>query len=192
MINTNQGVSIAYYSSSEALPYFMSGASAGPTPVTLSSVKAYQQGNDIAIEWKVQNETAIKHYEVEKSTDGITFTNVVTQTATGNNLSSVGLFIESSAPLAPGTELSVEFSLPDHPRGKYTAKGKVAWTRAKPERHLLFPGMGVQFTDINEKARKDLLEFVEALNRARGGLIHLTPCPAHSGAARTLVVRIYD
>lgn len=78
-----------------------------------------------------------------------------------------GLFIESSAPLAPDTELSVEFSLPDHPRKKYTAKGKVVWTRAKPERHLLFPGMGVQFTDIDEKARKDLLELVEALNRAR-------------------------
>ncbi len=78
-----------------------------------------------------------------------------------------GLFIESSAPLAPGTQLSVEFSLPDHPRETYTAKGKVAWTRAKPERHLLFPGMGVQFIDINEKARKDLLELVEALNCAR-------------------------
>jgi type IV pilus assembly protein PilZ len=78
-----------------------------------------------------------------------------------------GLFIESSAPLAPGTELSVEFSLPDHPKEQYTATAKVAWTRTKPERHLFFPGMGVQFTNIDEKARKDLLELVEALSRAR-------------------------
>jgi len=78
-----------------------------------------------------------------------------------------GLFIESSAPLAPGTELSIEFSLPDHPKEQYTATAKVAWTRAKPERHLFFPGMGVQFTNIDEKARKDLLELVEALSRAR-------------------------
>jgi len=78
-----------------------------------------------------------------------------------------GLFIESSAPLAPGTELSVEFALPDRPWEKHKAKAKVAWTRNKPERHLLFPGMGVQFTSIDEKARKELVELVEALNRSR-------------------------
>jgi len=78
-----------------------------------------------------------------------------------------GLFIESSAPLAPGTELSVEFALPDRPWEKYKAKAKVAWTRNKPERHLLFPGMGVQFTNIEEKVRKELIELVDALNRSR-------------------------
>ncbi|TFH40600.1 MAG: hypothetical protein E4H01_16300 [Lysobacterales bacterium] len=78
-----------------------------------------------------------------------------------------GLLIESSAPLAPGTELSVEFALPDHPWEKHKAKAKVAWTRNKPERHLLFPGMGVQFTSIDEKARKELVELVDALNRSR-------------------------
>jgi type IV pilus assembly protein PilZ len=78
-----------------------------------------------------------------------------------------GLFIESSAPLAPGTELSVEFSLPDRPWEKYKAKAKVAWTRNKPERHLFFPGMGVQFTNIDEKARNEVVRLVEALNRSR-------------------------
>ncbi len=78
-----------------------------------------------------------------------------------------GLFIESSTPLAPGTELSVEFALPDRPWEKHKAKAKVAWARNKPERHLLFPGMGVQFTNIDEKARKELVELVEALNRSR-------------------------
>jgi type IV pilus assembly protein PilZ len=78
-----------------------------------------------------------------------------------------GLFIESSAPLAPGTELSIEFALPDRPWEKHKAKAKVAWTRNKPERHLLFPGMGVQFTDIDGKARKELDELVDALNRSR-------------------------
>ena len=78
-----------------------------------------------------------------------------------------GLFIESSTPLAPGTELSVEFALPDRPWEKHKATAKVAWTRNKPERHLLFPGMGVQFINIDEKARKELDELVEALNRSR-------------------------
>jgi len=78
-----------------------------------------------------------------------------------------GLFIESSNPLAPGTELSVEFALPDRPWEKHKAKAKVVWTRNKPERHLLFPGMGVQFTNIDKDARKELVELVDALNRSR-------------------------
>jgi uncharacterized protein (TIGR02266 family) len=78
-----------------------------------------------------------------------------------------GLFIESSAPLAPGTEITVEFSLPDRPSEKHTAKAKVAWSRTKPERYLLFPGMGVQFTDIAEEAQHRLIDLVNALNRSR-------------------------
>ncbi|MBI3356070.1 MAG: PilZ domain-containing protein [Nitrospirae bacterium] len=78
-----------------------------------------------------------------------------------------GLFIESGAPLAPGTELSVEFALPDQPWEKLKAKAKVIWTRNKPERYLLFPGMGIQFVDIDKKAQDLLVELVEALNRSR-------------------------
>ncbi len=78
-----------------------------------------------------------------------------------------GLFIESSAPLRPGTELAIEFALPDRPWEKLKAKAKVAWTRNKPERYLLFPGMGVQFTDIAPGDREQLVEFVNALNRNR-------------------------
>lgn len=78
-----------------------------------------------------------------------------------------GLFIESSQPLAPGTELTVEFALPDRPWEKHKAKAKVAWARNKPERFLLFPGMGVQFLDIDDKSRSELVELVAALNRSR-------------------------
>ncbi len=78
-----------------------------------------------------------------------------------------GLFIESSAPLAPGSELTVEFALPYRPTEKYKAKAKVVWARAKPERYLLFPDMGVQFTDIAEDAQHRLVELTNALNRNR-------------------------
>ena len=78
-----------------------------------------------------------------------------------------GMFIESSTPLAPGTELKVEFALPDRPGQKFVTGAKVAWTRAKPERYLLFPGMGVQFTDIDQEAQTRLLDLVTSLNRTR-------------------------
>lgn len=78
-----------------------------------------------------------------------------------------GLFIESGAPLKPGTELTVEFALPDKPLNKLKARAKVAWVRNKPERYLLFPGMGVQFIELDKKIEKELVGLVEALNRNR-------------------------
>jgi type IV pilus assembly protein PilZ len=78
-----------------------------------------------------------------------------------------GFFIESSSPLKQGTELSLEFSLPDRPHEQLRAKAKVAWVRNRPERYLLFPGMGVQFVDIDKKTQNLLVNLVEALNRSR-------------------------
>jgi len=78
-----------------------------------------------------------------------------------------GLFIESGAPLAVGSEVTVEFSLPDRPLERMKAKARVAWVRKKPERYLLFPGMGVQFTDIPSQARQQVMDLVTALNRNR-------------------------
>lgn len=52
-------------------------------PVTFSNVKAYQQGSNIAVDWHVDNESNIISYEVEKSTDGRTFTKVNTTLAKG-------------------------------------------------------------------------------------------------------------
>ncbi len=80
-----------------------------------------------------------------------------------------GLFIENGAPLPPGTQLTVEFALPDRPTEVFTAKAKVAWVRSKAERYLLFPGMGVQFTDIEDAHRKRVVDLVGALTRARQG-----------------------
>ncbi|MFP5039847.1 SBBP repeat-containing protein [Parasediminibacterium sp. JCM 36343] len=42
-------------------------------PVDIVSVKAYPKATVVSIEWSVQNEINIDHYEVEKSNDGIAF-----------------------------------------------------------------------------------------------------------------------
>lgn len=78
-----------------------------------------------------------------------------------------GLFIESGTPLSPGTELTVEFALPDRPWDRLKAKAKVAWVRNKPERYLLFPGMGIQFVELDKNVQEELVGLVEALNRNR-------------------------
>jgi len=62
---------------------------AGVTPVTFTTVKAYQKNTNIVIDWKVENELNIAQYEVEKSADGKSFTKVTITKSTGNNNSSV-------------------------------------------------------------------------------------------------------
>lgn len=78
-----------------------------------------------------------------------------------------GVFIETSDPLPQGTTLTVEFSLPHRPAQQIKAVGTVAWTRRKAERQVLFPGMGLTFTQIDQQAQQDLIELTESLNRAR-------------------------
>ena len=55
----------------------------GPLPVSITSVAAAQQGNAIAVTWKVSNQINIQKYEVEKSIDGLNFSRVNSQPATG-------------------------------------------------------------------------------------------------------------
>ena len=52
-------------------------------PVTFTSIKAYQQNKDIAVEWKAENESNMKQYDVEKSVDGNHYT--IATTVAANN-----------------------------------------------------------------------------------------------------------
>ena len=49
-------------------------------PVIFTSLEAYRKNNSINVDWKVQNETNIRHYEIEKSADGVNFSKL------GNNV----------------------------------------------------------------------------------------------------------
>jgi len=54
-------------------------------PVTVSSVSAVLQNNNVAVEWKVENELNITKYEVQKSVTGSDFSTTGVVAATGNN-----------------------------------------------------------------------------------------------------------
>lgn len=60
---------------------------ASSLPVTLTAFAATQQGKNIALEWKVSNQLNMLQYEVERSTNGISFSNAVIQPALGNGSS---------------------------------------------------------------------------------------------------------
>jgi len=78
-----------------------------------------------------------------------------------------GLFIESVSPLPVGTDISLEFALPDQPAEWLHAKGAIAWVCPKPDHYTFSPGMGVQFTDIHLDARARIVELVKSLRGAR-------------------------
>ena len=76
-----------------------------------------------------------------------------------------GLYIESTAPLPVGSELALQFALPQHPSAWLEAKGVVAWVCPKSDQYTFFPGMGVKFTEIAVDARDLVLELVRSLKR---------------------------
>ena len=54
-------------------------------PVTFTSIKATQQTGNVAVEWTVSNQLNIRHYSIEKSTNGRVFTAAGSQVAIGVN-----------------------------------------------------------------------------------------------------------
>ena len=63
-----------------------SAKAAGPLPVTFSSVSANRNRYDkIDISWKTENEVNIKHYELERSSNGRVFEKIHTRAAATNN-----------------------------------------------------------------------------------------------------------
>ena len=53
-------------------------------PVTLASITAAQENKDVAINWKTANEINTSHFNVERSTDGSSFTEIGAVKAVGS------------------------------------------------------------------------------------------------------------
>lgn len=73
-----------------------------------------------------------------------------------------GLFIESQSPLPVGTNLVMEFSLPEKPMEWLSAKGIVAWVCPKSDQYTFSPGMGVRFTEVTSEIRERILDLVKS------------------------------
>ena len=74
-----------------------------------------------------------------------------------------GLFIESFTPLAVGTKLAMEFTLPESPGEWLSAKGVIAWVCPKADQYTFSPGMGVRFSDIAAETRNRVLSLVHSV-----------------------------
>ncbi|RYY99504.1 MAG: T9SS type A sorting domain-containing protein [Chitinophagaceae bacterium] len=56
-----------------------------PLPVKFISIRARKQGNGVAVSWKTATEYNVDHYEIERSTDGRSFSTAAQVRATVNN-----------------------------------------------------------------------------------------------------------
>ena len=74
-----------------------------------------------------------------------------------------GLFIESFTPLAVGTKLAMEFTLPESLGEWLSAKGVIAWVCPKADQYTFSPGMGVRFSDIAAETRNRVLSLVHSV-----------------------------
>jgi len=54
-------------------------------PVSVTNVKAYQKGNTIQVAWSALNEINIEHYEIERSTNAVSFNKIAATPARNNN-----------------------------------------------------------------------------------------------------------
>jgi hypothetical protein len=64
--------------------FFITGLINNPLPVTLLSLTAVKEQNNVQIRWEVGHEVDFSHYEVETSTDGRSYRSIGTLTATNS------------------------------------------------------------------------------------------------------------
>lgn len=78
------------------------------------------------------------------------------------NISTGGLFLETSSPLPEETPLVLEFALPDRPK-PIRCRGRVAWVNPSqtPRKPDLPAGMGIQFVDLALADMQAIREFIK-------------------------------
>jgi uncharacterized protein (TIGR02266 family) len=80
------------------------------------------------------------------------------------NISQGGLFINTRNPLPVGTAVKILVHLPGS-SFPFELDGRVTRVTEFDNRANMVPGMGVQFTDIDDARRREIEEFVERLRR---------------------------
>ena len=101
-----------------------------------------------------EHERVLVHIEVDYKCDDTFLFAYIT------DLSAMGIFIRTSAPLPPGTRLNLHFA----PAGTVPMdiEGEVVWTNPhRPGKgENLNPGMGVQFVDLTPAQRDQIMTLV--------------------------------
>jgi uncharacterized protein (TIGR02266 family) len=82
------------------------------------------------------------------------------------NLSLEGLFIQTTNPRPPGTSVRLEFSL-QRESPPVECAAEVVWVQPFSVRSKAPPGMGLRFTELDERAAVRVEAFLKAQDRDR-------------------------
>ncbi len=136
-------------------------------PVTFTSIKAYRQDKNINVEWRVDNEVNMKQYEVEKSTDGNTFTGIAQQKPTANNGGSA-VYVNADASPVTGFNYYRVKSTDINGKTSYTNVVKVAMGTIKQDISIypnpITDGM-IHLQFLNEPAGKYKIRLLNKLGQ---------------------------
>jgi type IV pilus assembly protein PilZ len=82
------------------------------------------------------------------------------------NISAMGIFVQTTKPLAVGTRLMLAFSPPGHQ--SFKLEGKVAWVnKVRDDGDNPNPGMGVRFNKLSPEDRERLVEVIRTIAYVR-------------------------
>ncbi len=82
------------------------------------------------------------------------------------NVSEGGVFVATDVPLGLGTEVHLEFHLPNQSES-IQASGRIVWYgRAETAGGGMVLGKGIQFTDCTERCRQHLATYVAQYQRS--------------------------
>ena len=84
------------------------------------------------------------------------------------NISRGGLFINTRKPLPVGTAVKILVQLPGA-SFPFQLQGRVTRVTEFDNHANMVPGMGVEFTDVDDAKRREIEKFVERLSRELGG-----------------------
>jgi type IV pilus assembly protein PilZ len=77
------------------------------------------------------------------------------------NVSRGGIFITTQRPLPIGTRVRLVFSLPDFPL-PFDLAGEVRWVNPVGHASHAAPGMGIQFSNLDDHIRKRIERFIKS------------------------------
>jgi len=81
------------------------------------------------------------------------------------NLSTGGMFITTQSPLEPGTQLNLEFLLPEY-NYPIRVKAEVKWIRTSFVSNNQRHGMGVEFKNLSDNAKNKISAFMKKLKQS--------------------------
>jgi type IV pilus assembly protein PilZ len=84
------------------------------------------------------------------------------------NISQGGLFINTRKPLPVGTSVKILVQLPGA-SFPFQLEGRVTRVTEFDNHANMVPGMGVEFTDVDEAKRREIEKFVDRLSRELDG-----------------------